>query len=646
MNPFAEVEAAAGRSGELYGAPDFLDRDKQLDIALEHISTLHEEIARLTRSATAATDAAREAIEAARQLTTEGGAAGRRRRRRSVVARWRAGSLSLTGLVRTLLWVQLKSHRVDREARLRALEQRLPDVSSGLSGDAPVRQLIARGAYDQAHVLARALLRRHEGNLRFVSLVRELQIKRGSISATLALTRRIEKLERKSTYAPRKIEGRLREVSGWIPRLPGPVTPVTPVDGRTVLHLVKESRPYHSNGFTSRSHRNFLAEQAAGLRPVVLTELGFPRRDGVDEFDRVEVVDGIEHHRLDQGPRVVADGAVDTWLLDFAHAALDVVRTVRPAVIHASSGRRGYETALVAAALAEKTGLPFVYEVRSFFESTWTADSRWEETGETFLRRLAVEQMCMDKADVVITLGAAMRDELVARGADPAKIRLVPNGVDLADFTPMKRPRDLAAELGIDDRPTFGYVSNLDHHRESQETLVEATAELVRRGHDVRCVLVGGGQRITNIEERAEQLGVRDHVVVTGPVDHADVARYYALIDVFVVPRADERAARYVTPLKPFEAMALAKPLVVSDLPALREVAAPPERGLTFPPEDAMALASVLEALLHDPSGARALGRRGRAWVEAERQWSMNGRRYLDIFEEVAHARASGRGRA
>ena len=53
-----------------------------------------------------------------------------------------------------------------------------------------------------------------------------------------------------------------------------------------------------------------------------------------------------------------------------------------------------------------------------------------------------------------------------------------------------------------------------------------------------------------------------DHVVFTGQVPHDEVGDYYALLDVFVVPRIDERAARLVTPIKPYEALAMRLPVV------------------------------------------------------------------------------------
>ncbi|QTE29036.1 glycosyltransferase [Pengzhenrongella sicca] len=632
---FREVEEAAQAGDRVDQAPDYLPLAEQLNLALEQLLVFHDEVGRLAKAGQRASEASLEAIGAAETLIT-GRPPGPGRPERLASARQRLRSGTLTGLafVRTVLWIVFKSERAARMEALAKLRASVPAVSSPLSGEKPVRDLVARGEHDRAYVLARALLPRHGGNKHYLALFRQVQIKRGAVTSVLATTRRIEKLEHTSPVAVRRIEGRVRELSGWYPRIPGPRVWIEPVDNETIMHLVKESRPYLSSGFTSRSHRNFLAEKAAGLNPVVVTELGFPRSIGVTDVEAVGDVDGIEHRVLDLGPGTMQDVLpVDVWLEEFAQAAFRAVQEIRPAVIHVSSGRRGYETALVGLALQEKTGLPLVYEVRSFFEANWTSEPRWEATGETFLRRLAVERMCMERADAVITLGVAMRDELVSRGADPSRLHVVPNGADIADFHATARSAVLAADLGIGELPTFGYVSNMDHYRESQETMVRAARVLRDEGRDFRCVLVGGGPRAEIVRATAERLGVAGQVVLAGPVDHTLVPDYYGLIDVFVVPRIDERAARYVTPLKPFEAMALAKPVVVSNLPALREIVNPPTRGLTFEPGDHHGLASVVARLWDDPELAESLGRAGLEWVTTERQWAMNGPRYRRIFE-------------
>jgi glycosyltransferase involved in cell wall biosynthesis len=123
-----------------------------------------------------------------------------------------------------------------------------------------------------------------------------------------------------------------------------------------------------------------------------------------------------------------------------------------------------------------------------------------------------------------------------------------------------------------------------------------------------------------------------------GRVPHDRILGYYALIDVFVVPRTADRVSRLVTPLKPFEAMALERAVVVSDLPALREIVMPGETGMTFTAGDADDLARVLSDLLGDPALRARLGRQAREWVKTERTWAQNGRRYRELYERLGVA--------
>ena len=314
---------------------------------------------------------------------------------------------------------------------------------------------------------------------------------------------------------------------------------------------------------------NLVAAQGVGIRPVVVTALGFPRLLGTKAITGLELVDGIPHHRLDLGPSYALDGPVDLVLADTAWQVADLAQQIRPAVIHASSGHRGFELALVGAAVRAHIQRPLVYEVRSFFETTWQRDEGLEEAGETYERRLRHR----DPDDAgrrprhhhrrVDARGAhrpRRRPGSDHRGAQRRRRRRVPAGAS---------DPALRARYGTDGAFTFGYVSNLDHPRENQELLIDATRILLDRGRAVRCLIIGDGKRREEIERHARSAGVGRSVVFTGRVPHDEVRGHYALLDAFVVPRKDERAARMVTPLKPYEALAMARPLVVADLPAL-----------------------------------------------------------------------------
>jgi glycosyltransferase involved in cell wall biosynthesis len=526
---------------------------------------------------------------------------------------------------------------------------------AGLRSDVRTAEgALAAGDADRAIALTASSIAAHPGDRAVLALRRRAFAARGdqtAVAATLAALRRTAGGDGLAD-TERRLHGDLAETdSRWRPRIRGPRGPIEPYSDRRVLHLLKESRPQRQTGFTMRSHDNLLAQRAAGWDPVVVTALGFPRWAGAGVIP-LEEVDGIRHHRLDLGAGYPQDGPVDTYLEDYAWRAAAVARLERPAIVHASSGGRGYESALVALALGEHLDVPVVYEVRSLFDGPASADdpsaSDATSTRERYRRRDATEVRCMLAADAVVTLADTMKADIVARGVPAERVFIVPNGVDPEMFRPRPADHALRARYGLGERFVIGYVSNLDHPREGQETLIEATALLEAAGRDVACLIVGEGRRRTELQSVAAASGAADRVVFTGAVPHSEVPAIYALLDVFVVPRRDERAARLVTPLKPFEAMAMARPMIVADLPALTEVAPDGERSLAYPAGDAAALAAAVERLMDDRELGARLGEAGREWVTGERTWAANGPRWTDIYETVLkghlRARAAGAG--
>jgi glycosyltransferase involved in cell wall biosynthesis len=507
----------------------------------------------------------------------------------------------------------------------------------------------ASDRYDPALARADAVLRNHPRNLPALAVRRAVHNRKGNGSAELPALRAMRALSDGPglAHGERMLVGRLRETDPrWLPRVPGPARPLRPRSNASVMHLLKTSLPHSTSGYTIRSHETLLAQRDAGLAPFAVTALGFPRDEpgmGGAVVAPLDTVDGIPYHRLDLGPAWPAGQPYDVELSTTAWLAASIARRERPAVIHAASGFRGYDRALVGLAMREHLGIPVVYEVRGFFEGTWTAAEDRSEAGELFSRRLDSERRAMLEADAVVTISEEMRQEIIRRGVPADHVTLAPNAVDTGRFTPQGPDPDLLAKLGLTGRSVVGYVSSLDHPRENIEALIDAVGVLAARGRAVAALIVGDGTRRELLESYARAAGLADSVIFTGRVPHDDVAAYYALMDVFVVPRLDDLASRYTTPLKPFEAMAMGIPIAVSDVPALREIANADERGLAFPVGDAAGLAGVLEEYLDRPDLRARVGAAGRAWVLAERTWRANGERYRLLYEDVL-ARAGSRG--
>lgn len=396
-----------------------------------------------------------------------------------------------------------------------------------------------------------------------------------------------------------------------------------------VMHLVTNSLPHTNAGYTVRTHMIARAQQRAGLDPRIVTALGFPVAQGIVRAADCERVDGVPYYRLlpDRALPRLPDKKLDLH----AELAAALAEKLKPAVLHAASNHVNAQAAL---ALRDRYGLPFVYEVRGFIEESWLSRQSSPEAGTSDRYRLAreLETYCMRQADAVVTLGGGMKAEIIGRGLTAGLVTVVPNAVDDAFLAPLPDPAYARRALGAtSDDVVVGILSTFFPH-EGIDYLVRAIAELRRRGSRVRLALIGDGTERAALERLVAELGLREITVFTGRVPFSEVRHYYAAIDIFAVPRTDDQVCHMVTPLKPIEAMASARPVVASAVGGLTEIITDGTTGVLAPPEDPAALADAIEPLLYDEALRARLGKAARDWVASDRTWSRNAERYRTIY--------------
>jgi glycosyltransferase involved in cell wall biosynthesis len=558
-----------------------------------------------------------------------------------VLGRWRKAPHRIDRLVAETLRLSRDRSPLPTVPDMSAMDARIQDALDIAGGAetafAGLRRLMDAGAYEEALAQMSQLREVMQRNATVLELRRKAYTALGELSHLLRALN--EEIEVSSSSALRRraraIEGRLIETdTTWLPDV-GQTTPAggrPAVEPNRILHIVKESLPFYERGYTMRSHATFLAQREAGYDPVVTTSLNFPREQGFSVFPPVDIIDGIPYHRLDLGASYELRATpYDLQLSDHATVLMGLAIEARPALIQAGSGYRGYETALVGLAVARALDIPFVYEMRSFLEHTWTAELSRSETGEYYDRRFAQEVRCLSEADHVVTIAETMRQEIIARGIPANKVTVVPNIVDTERFSPRPKNRGLARRYGIDGHTVLGYISNLGQ-REGITTLIDAVAVMRQQGRDVVGFVPGDGPEAEALRERIAAVGLEESFVLPGHVSNREIEDHYSLIDVFVVPRIDDRASRMVTPLKPLEAMAMGIPVIASNLPALEELVAPEDRGLTFTAGDPGSLVEVAGQLIDTPQLAAQVSATARTWVETERSLSSNARRYESVI--------------
>ena len=141
----------------------------------------------------------------------------------------------------------------------------------------------------------------------------------------------------------------------------------------------------------------------------------------------------------------------------------------------------------------------------------------------------------------------------------------------------------------------------------------------------------------------ATALKNRRSVIFAGRVPHAEVERYYSLIDVLAYPRKKSRLTDLVTPLKPLEAMAQRRIVAASDVGGHRELIEDGVTGALFAPDDPGAIATALSDLIDRCENWEAMREAGRRHVAAHHDWGRNVARYREIYQALVEAAAPKR---
>ena len=238
--------------------------------------------------------------------------------------------------------------------------------------------------------------------------------------------------------------------------------------------------------------------------------------------------------------------------------------------------------------------------------------------------RLKIREL--ERADAVTAVSAAVADSLVRDyGVDRARLRVVPNGAEPPDEV-AERPavRRLREELGAGVlRPLWVCAGRLEEQK-GQDVLLDALAEVRRRGLEFVAVLAGEGRQRAALEERARALGLEANVRFAGQVD--DVGPLLAAADAVAMPSRWEGL-----PLVLLEALARGRPVVASAVGGVPEAVSDGEHARLVPPGDALALAGALEEFHRHPDAALRMGWRGAMRVRERYTWE----RVVETFEAV-----------
>lgn len=397
-----------------------------------------------------------------------------------------------------------------------------------------------------------------------------------------------------------------------------------------ILHILDHSLPMHS-GYTFRTRAILKAQQARGWTVAGLTG---PRHSAALTAG-CERIEGIDFHRTAHPVRLPTPIGEMAEIAAFARAIARVADEFRPDLLHAHSPVLG---AVAALAAARSRRLPVLYEIRAFWEDAAVGNGTGREGSLRYRLTHGLETWAAKRVDALAVICEGLKRDLIARGIEPDRILVSPNGVDMGLFgAPPPRDEALARELGLVDAETIGFIGSF-YDYEGLDDLIAAMPALVAARPAAHLLLVGGGPCDAALRAQAAASPATDRIRFIGRVPHDEVERYYGLVDILAYPRKAMRLTELVTPLKPLEAMAQGRLVAASDVGGHRELIRDGDTGTLFAPDDPGAIAGALGRLLADRSGWDARRARARAFVEEERNWSSNISRYEPVYQRLIDA--------
>ena len=399
-----------------------------------------------------------------------------------------------------------------------------------------------------------------------------------------------------------------------------------------ILHIFDHSLPLQS-GYVTRSLGIISGQRARGWQTIHLTT---PRQGST--VSGPETINGLTFNRT---ARVTTRSPILREFLEIAATRRELKHLVereRPDILHAHSP---VLNVLPALSVARRFRLPVVYEVRALWEDAAVDHGTAVEGGPRYRATRLLDTWAMSRVDAIAPICEPLRQEIASRGVSATKLFVVPNAVSrelLSDQSPTEGTEALQQSLGVRGRMVIGFIGSF-YAYEGLDLLLRATKQLSGQRSDILVLLVGGGPEERRLKQLAVELELEDFVRFVGRVDHTEVPKYYAMIDLLVFPRRKMRLTDLVTPLKPLEAMAQRKAVLASDVGGHRELISDGRTGFLFPAGDVAALTASLERLANDVAGRERVASQGQQFVRTERAWDNVVDRYAQIYDWLSEQR-------
>ncbi len=347
---------------------------------------------------------------------------------------------------------------------------------------------------------------------------------------------------------------------------------------------------------------------------------------------REDVEGGVTYHRV----------MSEDFPLKRIVFTLDAVRQIRRLldredfdIIH----DRGYLFGAVGTKVGLEKKVPTVLQIDDDWVETEAMASRITSTPIYKMSAMSWCKSLMKKSKVMFAVSETLRHLVSERwDAEPERISIVPNGVELEVFRPDAEPLGMRKELGLEGKKVICFVGAMGPWH-GLENLIKSFPYVLEDVPDAELVLVGFMKEFgtSHLAEMAKEYGVSEKLHLLGRKLPHEVPRVLVESDVAVAPYPARDFG--FSPLKLFEYMACGVPIVCSDLPSTREIIDHDRNGLLAPPGDSDSLAEAIVRVLVDKTLGRRLSVEGLRRVTSF-SWKESTKKLVGVYQKALDSAA------
>jgi glycosyltransferase involved in cell wall biosynthesis len=283
-----------------------------------------------------------------------------------------------------------------------------------------------------------------------------------------------------------------------------------------------------------------------------------------------------------------------------------------------------YLSSLLASKIAKRYGKPLVLTQHNTFIEY---NNVWDEVER--LNDLVIGKQVIKEADKIIVVSNATKNYVLSLGADPEKVEVLHNGVDINRFNLLTGVKgEMRKKLGIPQDSSVVLTVRRLVYKNGIDTLIESAKIAIKKNPKLVFIAVGKGPDFEEVKDKIAQLGMQRNVRLTGFVPDEELPLYYNAADFFVLPSKSGEGL----PLVALEAMACGLPVIATNVGGTSEVMNE-DYGKLVPPNSPDALAeAILEFSREDLS---ALRKGLRMMIERKYNWDANVEKLGEIYEEL-----------